>query len=294
MRRAALLTVLACLCRAQSPQEAALASQRESIARQQEAILCQVQTARAASPPENFTEDFRSRLLKSTAPHPQDQQSALKIQKSAVARQVAAAQASSVWQLPQPLQTARSFAPPLPPESQLEEVAPERWATAIELQARSIARQPRLAWPEPPAIARLPDCLPIPPPVLAPVLERAASTYGLAPSLLHAVVAQESSFRPCAVSPAGAAGLMQLMPETAALLGVTDPFDVEQNIFGGARFLRLLLDRFQNDLPLALSAYNAGPARVQAYGTIPPIAETLGYVTGILRRLQTEPPRKEE
>ncbi|GIU73667.1 MAG: hypothetical protein KatS3mg004_0754 [Bryobacteraceae bacterium] len=87
---------------------------------------------------------------------------------------------------------------------------------------------------------------------------------------------------------------MQLMPETAALLGVTDPFDVEQNIFGGARFLRLLLDRFQNDLPLALSAYNAGPARVQAYGTIPPIAETLGYVTGILRRLQTEPPRKEE
>jgi len=87
---------------------------------------------------------------------------------------------------------------------------------------------------------------------------------------------------------------MQLMPETAAFLGVTDPFDVEQNIFGGARFLRLLLDRFQNDLPLALSAYNAGPARVEAYGTIPPIAETLGYVAGILQRLQKEPPGKEE
>ncbi|MGB9611777.1 MAG: lytic transglycosylase domain-containing protein [Bryobacteraceae bacterium] len=290
MRRAPLLTVLACLCRAQSPQEVALASQRESILRQQEAVLRQGLTTGTPGQQRNSTADFRNRLLETTTPHSQQLHSALTIQKSSVARQMAAAKAAPVWQPPQPSHWAASLRPTLPPEPRPPETAPGSWAGAIELQVYSTARQPRPVWPEPSALARLPDCPPLPPPVLAPVLERAASTYGLVPSLLRAVVAQESSFRPCAVSPAGALGLMQLMPETAAFLGVTDPFDVEQNIFGGARFLRLLLDRFHNDLPLALSAYNAGPARVEAYGTIPPITETLGYVTGILRRLQMEPP----
>lgn len=83
---------------------------------------------------------------------------------------------------------------------------------------------------------------------------------------------------------------MQLMPETAATLGVEDPFDPEQSILGGARFLRFLLDRFQNDLGLALSAYNAGPARVERHGGIPPIPETQSYVTAILRALSRTPP----
>lgn len=80
-------------------------------------------------------------------------------------------------------------------------------------------------------------------------------------------------------------GLMQLMPETAATLGVEDPFDPEQNIVGGARYLRLLLDRFNDDLALTLAAYNAGPRRVEIYGGIPPFRETQDYVATILGRL---------
>jgi len=126
---------------------------------------------------------------------------------------------------------------------------------------------------------------------LAPLFHHAASAYGLDPLLLRAVARQESAFKPCAVSPAGAMGLMQLMPETASMLGIEDPFDATQSILGGARFLRLLLDRFQNDLPLALSAYNAGSATVERYGGIPPYSETQAYVSSILRMLgQPSPP----
>lgn len=118
--------------------------------------------------------------------------------------------------------------------------------------------------------------------------------------LLRAVARRESAFKPCAVSPAGAMGLMQLMPETASMLGVEDPFDTAQSIFGGARFLRFLLDRFQNDLPLALAAYNAGPSAVDHYGGVPPYTETRDYVSSILRMLglpsppsATQPPAPE-
>lgn len=155
-----------------------------------------------------------------------------------------------------------------------------------------MVRQPRPAWPEPQPAGALPDCAPLAPPALFPVFQRAAAAYGLAPSLLRAVAEKESSFRPCAVSPAGALGLMQLMPETASWLGVSDPFDVEQNVHGAARFLRFLLDRFDNDLGLALGAYNAGPARVKSFGGIPPIPETQDYVAAILRRLRTATPEK--
>jgi soluble lytic murein transglycosylase-like protein len=130
----------------------------------------------------------------------------------------------------------------------------------------------------------------LPAPVLLPVFQQAAAAYGLAPALLRAVAEKESSLRPCAVSPAGALGLMQLMPETAAWLGITDPFDVEQNVHGAARFLRFLLDRFDNDLGLALGAYNAGPGRVESFGGIPPIPETQDYVAAILRRLRSATP----
>jgi len=163
-------------------------------------------------------------------------------------------------------------------------------SSSIALQLQSAAMQPRPALPAPPAPAALLACTPLPSSALSPIFERAAASYELEPSLLRAVARKESAFQPCAVSRAGAMGLMQLMPETAATLGVENPFDPEQSIFGGARFLRFLLDRFQNDLSLALSAYNAGPARVERHGGVPPIPETQDYVSSILSSLSKPPP----
>lgn len=158
-------------------------------------------------------------------------------------------------------------------------------SSSIVRQLQAAALQPRPARPEPPSPAALLACAPLSAAVLAPVFDRASASYGLETALLRAVAQKESALQPCAVSPAGAMGLMQLMPETASMLGVSDPFDAEQSILGGARYLRLLLDRFDNNLALALGAYNAGPARVETYGGIPPFRETRNYVTTILSRL---------
>lgn len=109
---------------------------------------------------------------------------------------------------------------------------------------------------------------------------------GLPTGLLEAVARQESALYPCAVSRAGALGLMQLMPATAAEFGVANPLDPWQSLQAGGQFLKLLLDRYGGDLSLALGAYNAGPSRVDAYGGIPPIAETQNYVDSVLTRMQ--------
>jgi len=114
-------------------------------------------------------------------------------------------------------------------------------------------------------------------------LDQAALEAGLPSALLEALVWQESRWHPNAVSPKGAIGLTQLMPTTARELGV-DPRDPTANLFGGARYLRSLLDHFDGDLVKALAAYNAGPRRVEQAGGIPPIAETQAYVVTILRR----------
>ncbi len=128
-------------------------------------------------------------------------------------------------------------------------------------------------------------CGTLPEPELAPLVDRASRETGLAAALLRAVIGQESAFDPCAVSPKGALGLMQLMPSTARELEVTDPFDPEQNVAAGSRYLMQLLMRYGGSLPLALGAYNAGPARVDALLSVPPIAETQDFVQRVLGRL---------
>jgi soluble lytic murein transglycosylase-like protein len=119
---------------------------------------------------------------------------------------------------------------------------------------------------------------------LAPLVSAAAHSHGLPEALLHAVIEVESNFNVAAVSPKGALGLMQLMPQTARQLGVADARDPAANIDGGARYLKQLLGRFGNDLPLALAAYNAGPAAVQRRGAIPRFAETQLYVPRVIAR----------
>jgi len=113
-------------------------------------------------------------------------------------------------------------------------------------------------------------------------IDAAATSNGIDPALLKGLVQQESGFDPNARSGAGAVGLTQLMPGTAASLGVTDPTNPAQSLQAGARYLREQLDRFGGDERLALAAYNAGPGAVAKYGGVPPYAETQGYVNKVL------------
>jgi soluble lytic murein transglycosylase-like protein len=115
-----------------------------------------------------------------------------------------------------------------------------------------------------------------------PIIQSLASEYGVDKSLIMAVIHAESGYNPNAVSPKGAQGLMQLMPKTAQGLKVSNSFDPKENIRGGVRYLRFLLDTFKGDVTLALAAYNAGLNRVSQYGGIPPYQETRNYVSRVL------------
>ena len=144
---------------------------------------------------------------------------------------------------------------------------------------------------------------PAPPPVppakstvFDPIIEKYANHYSLDPSL-KSIIATESGFNPNAVSPKGARGLMQLMPATAQRLGVSNSFDPEENIRGGVKHFRTLMDNFNNNLTLSLAAYNAGENLVQRLGRVPEIPETRNYIKSITSRLDKKdanPPAEEK
>jgi soluble lytic murein transglycosylase-like protein len=118
---------------------------------------------------------------------------------------------------------------------------------------------------------------------LGPIVERIAAEQSVPAELLHSVIQVESNYNPGAVSPKGAQGLMQLMPDTARRFGVPNSFDPVENIQGGAKYLKHLLDLYKGDCPRALAAYNAGEQAVAKYGGIPPYLETQNYVTQVQR-----------
>lgn len=185
------------------------------------------------------------------------------------------------------------------PQTQLESIAAQlasvrQQTLSVAVQQKSIAKQEasthrmtkQTAFLEPlRSEVQYFDCGALGPRETEKLIATAARRQSVSEELLRAVIRQESAFRPCAVSDKGAQGLMQLMPATAAAFNVSDPFDPQQNVLGGAAYLRQLIQRYAGDTSLALSAYNAGPQVVDRIAAIPDIAETQNYVSSIFRDL---------
>jgi hypothetical protein len=140
-------------------------------------------------------------------------------------------------------------------------------------------------WVQTPVPFSTPPCDPLPTVDLDKLVEENAQQQGVKPELIRGVIAEESGARPCAVSWKGAQGLMQLMPATSEQFGVKDPFDPHQNVEAGTKLLKQLLTKYNNDVSLALAAYNAGEGRVDKDGGVPQIPETQNYVTDIQSKL---------
>jgi soluble lytic murein transglycosylase-like protein len=122
---------------------------------------------------------------------------------------------------------------------------------------------------------------------LIALIDRIAGEQGVESHLVHSVIRAESNYNAAAVSPKGALGIMQLIPATARRFGVSNIFDAQDNIRGGVRYLRFLLDYYQNDYPKAIAAYNAGESAVDKYNGVPPFAETQNYVYQVAKNLKT-------
>jgi soluble lytic murein transglycosylase-like protein len=157
--------------------------------------------------------------------------------------------------------------------------------TAVEMRIRSIAGE------RPNAVVREPSRrsqAPLDGPTFERLVRRASAGTGVDPALVSAVARTESGLDPGATSPAGAIGLMQLMPATAQAFGVADPYDPAANVRAGAAYLRELLGRFGGDVPTAVAAYNAGPGAVERYGGVPPFEETRRYVARVMATFRAE------
>jgi soluble lytic murein transglycosylase-like protein len=140
-------------------------------------------------------------------------------------------------------------------------------------------------WVETPVPFSVPPCDPMPAAELDKLVLESSQQQGVKEDLIRGVISQESGARPCAVSWKGAQGLMQLMPATSEQFGVKDPFDPHQNVEAGTKLLKQLLTKYNNDVSLALAAYNAGEGRVDRDGGVPQIQETQNYVTDIQSKL---------
>ncbi len=158
----------------------------------------------------------------------------------------------------------------------LPEATPEAGSFAAMLQSQMAAQGSPVdsAAPNAPAM--------VPPAQIDALVNENAQSQEVDPALIKAIIANESGFNANATSNVGAQGLMQLMPGTASGLGVTDAYDPAQNVAGGTKYIKGLLDRFNGDVRLAVAAYNAGPGAVEKYGGVPPYAETQNYVQNVL------------
>jgi soluble lytic murein transglycosylase-like protein len=167
----------------------------------------------------------------------------------------------------------------------------QKQLAAAAIQRESVRKQAELAaqFRPSPAVTEvepIADCDPLPAAEMTPIIDAAAQQNQLQTPVLRGVIEQESGGRPCAVSPKGAVGLMQLMPATIEQLQVADAFDPKQNVEAGAQFLKQLLDKYKGDLKLALAAYNAGPGAVDQANGIPEIKETKDYVDSIMKKIK--------
>jgi soluble lytic murein transglycosylase-like protein len=211
--------------------------------------------------------------------------------KSATAALPVSTQAAASSAAPQPAQQSASVAAML--------ASADKQRAAVKAQAGPAAANATdsffsTPWTTPatiPVPAVVPSCIAMPDADLKPLIDDAAKAQALKPELIRAVIRRESASYPCAISEKGAIGLMQLMPDVAQQLGA-DPFDPQQNVQAGSRYLKQLMSRYKGDLKLALAAYNAGPQTVDAQNKVPDIPETTAYVDAILKDLKETDPSK--
>ncbi len=165
-----------------------------------------------------------------------------------------------------------------------DQAAPASFASLVQSAMNQPGTDPASSGIDPTAVASPISNVPamVPPAQIDRLVSGNAATFGVDPALIKAIIANESGFNSNATSNVGAQGLMQLMPGTANGLGVTNAYDPAQNVWGGTKYIKGLLDRFNGDPRLAVAAYNAGPGAVEKYNGVPPYAETQNYVQNVL------------